>query len=464
MSGKDRKVYACVRSFLHDNNKPLLELFDNTCLSNLIDVNAYKNEGLTFLNPDKKMTDELVGLLEHKKGNAQENMRNLIMQLKALCIFGYAATPNALNDRVNRLVQPVSVKDGMLDGTHKIVQADFEAVQMPDVILAKGDKVKARTSLQNVFDISGPLLKTDKSKAAPKKSHAGGHALEIQNDPASYAAEIEEMWLENFLKMKVLKQSKMADPYLEAVLSYLFYLKQNHRDIYKDILPKIDLIPLVSFYLILHPYNKILPDKYSEWFAATRGRFICVCDPLDLYQTLLQEAASIVSQKKIPDYSKLPFSAETLSNFVSQFGEDELNTLYARYRIYHLLDQVYGEDRKDDITNAFKQLGGLLRSSLSQTAYQATPRLLNVTNLVKDADKEAIVTSIDHIVKTDIPQLIMQHGNAPGIFPDFSQKPGSVIHKYAPFGVSIMNQSDIEISGEVAKNLISMCQSCGTSE
>lgn len=458
MASKDRKVYACVRSFLKDNNKPLLDLFDNTCLSNLIDVNAYKNEGLTFLNPDKKLTEELVGLLEQKKGNAQENMRTLIMQLKALCIFGYAASPSALNDHVNRLVQPVSVKDGKLDGTHTITQADFEAVNMPDVVLAKGDKVKARASLQNVFDISGPLLKTDKSKAGPKKSHTGGHALEIQSNPASYAAEIEEMWLENFLKMKVLKQSKMADPYLEAVLSYLFYLEKNDQAAYKEALKKIDLIPLVSFYLILQPYSGSTPARYNDWFNATRGRFICVCDPLVLYNKLVADAEAL--QKSKPNPGSTGFTADSLQKFVDQFTPEELNTLYARYRIYHLIDQVYGEDRQSDITVAFKQLGALLRSSLSQSATQALPRLFNVGKLVKEGAKEDIVTAIDHIVNSDIAFNLLSSASAPGAFPDFSQKPGTTKHTYAPFGRSVLQHSDIEISGNAAQTLIDLCNSC----
>lgn len=454
--GAGSQVYACIAHYMREYNPSLYELYDNLCLLDLLNV---RNEGLTFLMPDDKLTKKLQELLKGSKDykESQANVRDLIMQLKAFCVIGYCRSPAELNGKVNKLIQPISIASGKLDSGHDVKEAkEFVIVDMPEITTGKGDKVKPRASLQQVFNLSGDgLLNTKKERSKMPAKIKGGHNLE-PNDVYHYAIEVEDMWLENYLKMKAAKQRTYADSYLEAVLSYMSYLKKEDNAAYKSHLCCMDIIPLVSFYLIFKPFSGSPPILYDKWFNDTRGRFICLGSPQDCYKGILADAQQHV---KPIDFSNKSMTAQTLMDFVEKLGHEQTILAYTRYRLYHLLNDVCLESRLDDIVDAFNQLRGSVRTSLSMREMQVIPGLLNVPDLLKRGQKPEIVTMIDQLVKSDLPDIFRQQVDsfASTAFPDFSKAPGSGTVRYAGFAKAFLENSSIEICGQAAQYLMQLC-------
>lgn len=454
--GAGSQVYACIAHYMREYNPGLYELYDNLCLLDLLNV---RNEGLTFLMPDDKLTKKLQELLKGSKDykESQANVRDLIMQLKAFCVIGYCRSPAELNGKVNKLIQPVSVASGKLDSGHEVKEAkEFVIVDMPEITTGKGEKVKPRASLQQVFNLSGgDLLNTKKERSKMPAKIKGGHNLQL-NDVYHYAIEVEDMWLENYLKMKASKQSIYADSYLEAVLSYMSFLKKEDDASYKAHLCCMDIIPLVSFYLIFKPFSGSSPIHYDKWFAATRGRFICFGAPQDCYKAILADAQQHVPSKASASKN---ITGQTLMDFVEKLGAEEANIIYARYRLYHLLNDICDESRLDDIVDAFNQLRGSVRSALCMKNMQAIPGLLNVPKMLQEGQKQQIVTVLDQMVLSDLPDILKQElSNIQSCaFPDFSQAPGSGIVRYAGFAKALLENSSIEICGPAAQYLMQLC-------
>jgi thymidine kinase len=51
------------------------------------------------------------------------------------------------------------------------------------------------------------------------------------------------------------KNTNMVDPYLGAIASFLRYLELNHKNVLENIIPLMDINPMISFYIILQPYK-----------------------------------------------------------------------------------------------------------------------------------------------------------------------------------------------------------------
>ncbi len=456
--GAGAQVYACIAHYMREYNPSLYELYDNMCLLDLLNV---RNEGLTFLMPDDKLTKKLQDLLKGGKDykESQANVRDLIMQLKALCVIGYCKSPAELNGKVNKLIQPVGFSGGKLDSGHEVKEAkEFVIVDMPEITTGKGDKVKPRASLQQVFNLSGgDLLNTKKERSKLPSKVKGGHNLEL-NSVSNYAVEVEDMWIQNFLKMRVAKQSTYADSYLEAVLSYMGFLKDKHPDAYNEHLCCMDFIPLISFYLIFKPYSGGGPAHYNEWFGATRGRFICVCDPLECYKVILDDARKKQEVSGKPKPASRQINANTLNEFVESLKEGEPALIYARYRLYHIINDICEAKDSGDIVEQFNTLRGSVRSSLSLKNMSAIPGLMDVQKLMASGAKDQIVTIITQLAQSDLPAILESKDMlSDAAFPDFSQVPGSIKVSYGAFGQAIMQKSSIEICGESAKYLMSLC-------
>ena len=252
MSAKLELKYPRIVDYLEQHESLLHRIVTSLSFEGMLKPHKFGN-GITFLMPDKGLTNQLVKLYNDDDLMTLEKIfKSLIITFVIPKITDFELKKDDLSNKLGESLQvKESKKDSIILSNGSVItpEKDFRPGRM-DIALYK---ISGGT-----IPLEGLPTKHKYDKLIkPKMPIKGG--CEVKNLDA-FAHEIE---LRYFNAAKIAKskgESKMKEnPYLEAVTSFLEFLKHSDDSTcqleYKALMSFIDTSPEINFYLIFEPYN-----------------------------------------------------------------------------------------------------------------------------------------------------------------------------------------------------------------
>jgi hypothetical protein len=305
MSGKVSK-YCSILNYLKDHNKDFYELVQELCLGRIF--SPKRNGGITFLNPDKDLTKELLDMA--KKDDEIEAAVNYI---RSLIVLEHVARHSELEGKTTHLKKKLSLSGGCkVSDDPKFKPRDF------------------RSSDLSVFKLSGALVPTnteasEESEAKPSKRKVIKGSGEIDADRTKF--------FENIFELHRNNKDNKRNPAMEVLVSLVEHFESENKDIANLIKSQMSYDALTSLAIVLRPYSKenkglyISDDDYSSWKAIyhdTFNLYSYVLNPYEKYNQYRDSVNKNDINKVVKEIRNLKDSA-TKATILTQFNNSQFS-------------------------------------------------------------------------------------------------------------------------------------------
>lgn len=280
MSKTGFKTYCKIIHYIEEKNPELAELLKHTCTDGILSSTRGK-QGITFLMPDRALTEEIKKLAVSDKPEVADRAAQMLAALILRNVYRDPGSFKRPGEVVaNCLFEPQVVKVTDVDQAGKKVKFDKGGVAtLATDFVVRGDESKKNVPRIAVWHYSGPHYGID-NPAAPKverfQRKEGMKKGSYEPEPSRVRGirfkvmlAVEQEYVHGILSCGILGGFRNA--YCEASLSLLKYLKEHKRDLYSEILSIIAFDNL-DFYLLVQPHNNdgvylIDDDVISAWAA-----------------------------------------------------------------------------------------------------------------------------------------------------------------------------------------------------
>ena len=376
MSKDQLKQYCSILKYIRDKDQSLFAAIEDSCLHGVF--NPKRVRGITFLYPeDPKYRAEIV------KAIYSEDAEKGVRMIEALVLQDYLPTPAEFMARQadipNALKQKVRVKSvaGGIVTLEGGITLKLDSAFKP---------IKRRENMA-VYILEGGRMPQDGAPAtyeyasSGKKSKRGGAMggrmgddyEHLDTNRCTFAKTLENEIIEALKSNTVISK----DPALEAMCSFLIWCDMKYPDVYRNIVPYLDWLPVASFYIIFEPHMQnpsLVPQiAFERWLTETRA--ICPHDSIQLpalYERLLNKAAGTLGdaakrlaarkaiQKSLLSTPYKPtMSQEALAAYHDRIGDafrDEL-----RLVIFKSIKEMHDANTAKDECCAFQFLVNYMR-------------------------------------------------------------------------------------------------------
>ncbi len=296
---KKRNTFCTVSQWLEQEDDGLYEAIDSLCAMH--NLKPRGDAGITFLYPeDKKYRDKIVNA---QFGDSDEQLAGEKI-VKSLVLYINLPDPGAFIQFAKDIPNALGNRVKLVKTAGNSVELEGGVTITPDKgFIARGDR--KNMCVWRISKGEMPLAgekHTFKQEKGMKKKMGGGRQPIL--DRAKFAASIEEKYRQAFKTGSL----HHCDPYPEAILSLLTWLKyhgEDGKDVMRSILACTGPNWMVEFYNIFQPYRRsghLLEDGlFTQWQKETMG--YCFIDKpalalLDFYKNLDCEAKDDFSSKE----------------------------------------------------------------------------------------------------------------------------------------------------------------------
>ena len=178
-------------------------------------------------------------------------------------------------------------------------------------------------------------------------------------------------------KAMLVNNTDMVDPYLGAITSFLLYLDLNHKNVLENIIPLMDINPMISFYIILQPY------KTNPPYLVPRE---CIFDN---------------SGTPLVNLDSFGYSAvDTYEKFLS--WQPDKNSAAAKAKVFNAQESI-----KDEVAKLCEQLHAAMRSTNKPSAVLLVGLVKDLYETLRKENKIGKLSSILPNTKIFVPDQLL---------------------------------------------------------
>jgi hypothetical protein len=382
-----RTTFCTIDQWLEQENGPLKDAITDLCAGHFLKPKR-DDSGITFLYPeDKKYQAKIIGAVAEESDGQLEGeqmIRACIIQMylpdAASFIQNAKDIPNSLGHKVK--VIKTSGDSVELDGGVTIVPEKSFSPR----------KDRPHMAIWRITKGQMPITGEKATYEFGKKKKTGGARAPI-TDRVAFATFIEDKFRQGVSKGQLAK----CDPYLEALLSLLLWIKHlGNKSLLRAILSMIGSDWRTEFYTVFQPYKQgsflIEDGLFTQWQNETMG-YCFVDNPAEVF---LKQFECLNSEEKdacaTPEgRAKIRAMQDKLRSRLYRAGKElptELSTVYQTV----ISSNAYG-----DVDAIYPQAAASYFASNPDIKYLQEEFRFIVGNAFSDMDSAALST--DEYVK-----------------------------------------------------------------
>lgn len=284
MSIKGGAYYCNAFTYLEENHKQFLSLFQRSCTVGLLRTKG--KQGLTVLIPDK---DLLKGLVDMFDSNKKESYADAIAKLKSLILLDYL--PDASDFETKKSDIPTGFKRKL----------PVKSVSGKKILLEEGGELTPVTGFDQLPEYENVAFYTLSKQYVPVGTEATAFSHKGKPDSKTGGAETSELDRQELFKLAVkLNADEDKDAVLNMLVCLLAFLKQKpDKTEYNTVLSMCSYDVVASLFIILQPYYKnsdhyLSPSTVTAFASMinnpAKTQIACLGKSAEIYKRVISDA------------------------------------------------------------------------------------------------------------------------------------------------------------------------------